>query len=480
MIAIMSFAIEMMSFMIAIMSFAIAMQKRIATPWDSIRLLPCPHSLTFPPRKLVLLTSRKGLHSFAEGIFPRESSGKELKMGKYGTAATVAVSVVAGFWSLETRALASYQGVAVVAKSGGQYTDPVDAMNKIQEWCPPSSTGKAPRCLLKIMPGIYFLGSNPLKMREYVDIEGAGEKTTLLSGRAALGTADRSPLTTGLVMGANNAELRFLGISATNEAAVFNSNASPLLTHLAISATNEDPLGFVYGIYNTASSPRITDVGVNATNGGHCVGIYNTASSAPRMQHVRISAKRGMGNNGVYNNDSAPEMIEMSITASEGEGCNGVINVNSPAKMEGVYAAARNCAYGTTGISNHASSPVMNNITASAEGSNYCIGISNESSSNPVMTNVTATAGECYDTNTGISNHSSSAVLSDVKAIVTGGGGAGLTCTSKPGETFKIFIDRSTFSGARYSIVSDEGVSLQIGASKLTGVDRHLKITSIV
>lgn len=384
-------------------------------------------------------------------------------MERNGKAVITAISVAACFSPFTAEARKDYQGVAVVAKSGGQYTDPVDAMNKIQEWCPTLSAAK-PRCLLKIMPGVYSLGARVLKMREYVDIEGAGETMTLISGEAATGL-EYGAASTGLVVGASNAEIRFLGISATDEPAIFNDNASPLLTHLAISATTGNPYYEVYGIYNIASSPRVTDVSIYTTIGGFSAGIYNSAASAPRMQQVQITAKGGLAETGVYNLDSSPEMIDMSITVSEGEGCEAVRNYHSSPRMHNIYAAASHCAFGATGIANYASSPVMTNVTASAEFSNWSVGISNVSASSPVMTNVTAIATDGSDTCVGILNMSSSVVLSNVTAS---GIYNGMTCESNAGDNVRIVVDRSTFTGAT-SVASAEGTILQIGGSKLAG-----------
>lgn len=396
-------------------------------------------------------------------------------MERSGKSVIAAISVAACFSPFTTEAFAGYQGVAVVAKSGGQYTDPVDAMNKIQEWCPTLSAAK-PRCLLKIMPGVYSLGTRTLKMREYVDIEGAGETMTLISGKSATSAGYDATLSTGLVVGASNAEVRFLGISATDQAAFFNNNASPLLTHLAISATGSEPYGGIYGIYNVASSPRITDVNIYARRGGHVVGIYNSAASAPRMQQVRVTAKDAMSLSGVTNVDSSPEMLDMTIRASEAEGCNGVTNVNSSPKMVNVSVAASHCAYGAIGVANGASSPVMINVTASGETSNYCAGITNSSSSSPVMTNVTAIATDGQDESTGIYNSSSSAVLSNVTAS---GSHAGMVCYAHSGENHKIFVDRSTFTGTS-SVISTVGTSLQIGGSKLAGpVSAHGPVSCV-
>ncbi len=69
-----------------------------------------------------------------------------------------------------------YGKVAVVAQTGGDYTDPVAAMNDSSTWCgTPSATNP---CLLKIMPGVYDIGSNPVNLHQNIDIEGSGEYVT--------------------------------------------------------------------------------------------------------------------------------------------------------------------------------------------------------------------------------------------------------------------------------------------------------------
>ena len=49
-----------------------------------------------------------------------------------------------------------YGKVVVVAQTGGDYTDPIAAMNAIASWCgTPSETNP---CMVKIMPGRYSMG----------------------------------------------------------------------------------------------------------------------------------------------------------------------------------------------------------------------------------------------------------------------------------------------------------------------------------
>jgi len=82
--------------------------------------------------------------------------------------------------------------------------------------------------LIKVGPGIYDLGTTSLQMKQYVDIEGSGEKMTKITGEVINGDW---PPTNGTINGASNAELRFLTVENTGvgnfNVALANSSASP-------------------------------------------------------------------------------------------------------------------------------------------------------------------------------------------------------------------------------------------------------------
>ncbi len=69
-----------------------------------------------------------------------------------------------------------YANVIVVAKSGGDFTDPVLAVGSI------TNASSSNPYLVKITSGVYSIGSNRLVMKPYVDIEGSGEITTRITG----------------------------------------------------------------------------------------------------------------------------------------------------------------------------------------------------------------------------------------------------------------------------------------------------------
>ena len=61
--------------------------------------------------------------------------------------------------------------------------------------------------LLKIEPGIYDVGNSPLQMKPYVDLEGSGQKVTVIKG------AGQSVTTTGVIVG-SDAEIRNLTVES--------------------------------------------------------------------------------------------------------------------------------------------------------------------------------------------------------------------------------------------------------------------------
>ena len=63
--------------------------------------------------------------------------------------------------------------------------------------------------LLKLEPGIYDVGTTPLVMKDYVDLEGSGEDTTTITGLS------QSSFTDGTVDLASSAQIRFVTIANT-------------------------------------------------------------------------------------------------------------------------------------------------------------------------------------------------------------------------------------------------------------------------
>ena len=85
-----------------------------------------------------------------------------------------------------------------------------------------TSASEANPYVLKLEPGIYDLGTSPLAMRPYVDLEGSGEGVTRVRGSGVAATPDL-----GTVVGADHTEVRALTIENTWAAEARCSSRSP-------------------------------------------------------------------------------------------------------------------------------------------------------------------------------------------------------------------------------------------------------------
>ena len=143
-----------------------------------------------------------------------------------------------------------YGGFAVVAKSGGDYSDPVSAMDDVAAWC--GTPSAVTPCLLKIMPGVYNIDDATLQMQEYVDIEGSGERVTKV-----IGDTPWVPEALGVVTGSNNAEIRFITVENTGGGA------------------------FAFALYFLSTSPKVTNVTAIASGATENAAIICEGSCSP-------------------------------------------------------------------------------------------------------------------------------------------------------------------------------------------------------
>jgi hypothetical protein len=268
--------------------------------------------------------------------------------------------------------------VAIVALSGGDYTNPATAMTNYATWCPsPSDT--AP-CLLKIMPGVYDIGTSSVAMQSYIDIEGSGENVTIIQG-----TVNSS--SSGVVNGAGSAEVRFLsiqnlgGAGHTNAIAVYSNSAyyGFRLTNVTLHAEGADSNN--YGYYNYYSNSIMTNVTVEAMGGTTTYGVYNIHYSYPTMNNVDVTAQSGTSNNyGVYNSHSGGTIKNSSITGHGGMtpgSSNGIYNINSSEQTishSSVYGAD-NSLYNNSGCTFSVANSQISGGAAVANGGTFtCYG----------------------------------------------------------------------------------------------------------
>jgi hypothetical protein len=250
--------------------------------------------------------------------------------------------------------------------------------------------------LLKIEPGAYDLGTSSLQMEEGVDIEGSGEKTTLIT---ASGYATN---TLGTVMGANSSELRFLSVTNYGGGAhpyaiaIYNDsvNASAKYTHVTASASM-GPTNIA--IRNEDSSVIMTHVTILA--GGPydlSVGVWNDNSS-PTIVGGEIYISDSESNYGVFNlNNSVPTLLNVDVTATLGSTCVGVHNTDSGATIRHSIIKAVECT-DDYGVLNAASSGANTVVIQSSQVSAATYSIQNNTG---YTTNIGATLLEWGSVNT--------------------------------------------------------------------------------
>jgi len=300
--------------------------------------------------------------------------------------------------------LSLYGNVAIVATTGGDFTDPLTAMNNISSVCGTPSASNP--CLVKIMPGVYNIGANSLQMKDYVDIEGSGENVT-----AIIGTVDGA--STGVIKGASNATIRLLSVQnvggGSNSVGFYNVNASPKMRQITVSASGGSNKN--YGIFNsTGSQPIMTNVTSSASGGNWSYGVYNYNGSSPLMDDVRASASGGTTNTGIHNQAASPVLVNIMASATGGTTSIGIGGWNSAAKISNSQASASNASSANFGISNDSSRtavapPIFTDVIASASGGVNANGIASNIS--PIrLVNVTANAS-------GASNSNNALILSN-------------------------------------------------------------------
>lgn len=271
-----------------------------------------------------------------------------------------------------------YANVITVAKSGGDFDDPIAAMNSI------STASETSPFLLKIMPGVYNLGSSRLYMKEYVDIEGAGENATIITSNSS---TTWFGLGFGTITGANNAELRFLTVKNTGFdpaqvlyfCAIGNTATSPKITH--VTAKSEGAGYYNNGICNNGASAIITDVKIVATavqGGSSAYGILDHDSKTT-LRNVDIEATGGLVNLGVAvdgTNSQGITMNNVNITVTGGSGAYGISSV-VPTFMSNTTVTASEGQSTTIAIDILSAKPAtmtnVNVVAKSSQGSNLAI-----------------------------------------------------------------------------------------------------------
>lgn len=162
--------------------------------------------------------------------------------------------------------------IAIVSKSGYNYSSPIQAMHDLANWC--GTPSESNPCGVKILPGVYDIGANTLQMKSYVDIEGSGENVTKITGNSS----------SGVVNGAGPAEIRLLTVEhrgGVNRVIAMNGGPSLKMTNITVNAKGGtlSTIGVSYqkAISTTATPPlKIKNATVTASGLiNERIGVFN-------------------------------------------------------------------------------------------------------------------------------------------------------------------------------------------------------------
>jgi len=304
-----------------------------------------------------------------------------------------------------------YQGVVVVAKSGGDFDTITAALNSI------ASPDADNRFLVYVAPGTYI---EQVTMIPFVDIQGSGEGTTTILWHGG------PDIYSSTVDGADNAQLRNLSVESdgsgkTYATAIYSHDSNPEFLHVSALAHRAATLNTAIFIINGA--PRILDVSAAALDGGTgtCDGIQSINSNlfATNSSVQAFSCATAYG---IENGGASPRLNGIQVLAKSNDPAAGIATgvrnlLNTSAELSDMRIEA----YGghtVTGIENNYSNPVLSNIYVKVVTGTDSIGINNtyaELKINNLILQVEGTTKA-----TGIYNLQSTLTLAGVNATVMG------------------------------------------------------------
>lgn len=240
----------------------------------------------------------------------------------------------------------SAQNVILVSPIGGDFADPVAALNAIGSTLPSATRNN--RYLVKLNPGVYNVTS-PVEMKPYVDLEGSGIQTTVIRG--TIGSTFGTPSNLqGIINAASRSEIRNLTVrnnwSETSAVGIaVNENNNSIITNVKSVSRGSaiDTAAWKYGIFiENSSGVRLTHVIARGTSGEDtaCQGV------AVRGSRVRISDSRmvGAGGNctfGLGLNASMDSIVQVNSSVLRGNGSINGISVSGTSSESGEETTIR-------------------------------------------------------------------------------------------------------------------------------------------
>jgi hypothetical protein len=189
----------------------------------------------------------------------------------------------------------------------------LSAMNTISN----ASPSAANPWLLKLEPGNYDMGSSALILKPYVDLEGSGEDTTLISSTVA---SSSFPPAQGTLVMASNTEARFVkitnsGTGTYSTAILVGSSVSKArVTHVTTVVAGS---GWSYGLINDNGKFSVQESSLSATGSTDSAGIHNNGSAASlTVENSTLSSSGGSYSHGIINISGTVTIQNSSLTSA--------------------------------------------------------------------------------------------------------------------------------------------------------------------
>jgi len=167
----------------------------------------------------------------------------------------------------DTGPAAHYANVIVVARNGtGDFDNPIEAMNSITD-----ATATNPY-LVKIMPGVYELGTTTLPTKSFVDIEGSGESVTKIKAQDI-----------AVTLHGTNVEIRNISIESVGgveSIAVSNQTTATKLSYVTLIASGGTSRSISFKGWGGGGLTTFSHVTIIANGGENTAyGIYGVTQN---------------------------------------------------------------------------------------------------------------------------------------------------------------------------------------------------------
>jgi hypothetical protein len=226
---------------------------------------------------------------------PRGFRGRTGLRGAVGATGPQGVQGVAGPQGLQgiqgPKGDPTYKRTVLVSPVGTDAENGTALLNALAGITDASATN---RYLLAIEPGTYDVGTTPLAMKQFVDVEGSGRRPTQIVGHV-VGTGGLS----GAVLLASFSELRSLAVLNTVSAqpfstAIYGTGVTFSRIFEVIAAAGGGTSLTVAAKLNDSSLVSIDQSSLSANGtGGDTYGLYPLASSQPTIVYSSVSGSGG-------------------------------------------------------------------------------------------------------------------------------------------------------------------------------------------